>query len=104
MTVTEILNRWWASREGSEPQGEVHDTVIDFGSGNTLAYVTVLDTDVTLRSVITAKFTSNLDEIAEKTITIKESSRIVGTSYTLIGIAPQGAWGTYNVRSVLNGA
>jgi hypothetical protein len=81
-----------------------YTTTLDFGRGNMVAYATVHDTSITSSMVIQAFFTSNLDEVAVLNMRVNERSRIIGTSFDIIGVAPNGAFGTYNVSVVVSGS
>lgn len=80
------------------------NAVLDFGRGNTIAYVTIPDVTMTGTKIIEPFFTSDLDEVAILAMNVRESSRSTSIGFTLIGVAPNGAFGTYSVRVIISGS
>jgi hypothetical protein len=80
------------------------NSVVDFGKGGTVAYATISDPTMTASKVIQPFFTQALDEVAVLNMRVSERSRIIGTGFSLIAVAPTGAFGTYTVRVTTQGA
>jgi hypothetical protein len=79
------------------------DAVLDFGRGNMTATVTVPDPTMTATKIIQSYYTQSLDEVAVLAMRVVERSREVGVGFELIGVAPNGAFGTYTVRIITQG-
>jgi len=79
------------------------NTTLDFVKGNMVAYATVADPTMTVSKVISSFYTDHLDEVAVLNMRVNERSRTVGVGFDIIGIAPNGAFGTYPVRITTQG-
>lgn len=79
------------------------NTTLDFGRGSMTATATVTDATMTATKVIQAFYTDNLDEVAVLNMRVNERSRTVGVGFDIIGVAPNGAFGTYPVRITTQG-
>jgi hypothetical protein len=79
------------------------DGALDFGNNGTIASVTIPHTGMTDTMIVQPFFTDKLDEVAILGMRVTERSRTVGVGFELIGVAPDGAFGTYNVRCIVSG-
>jgi hypothetical protein len=79
------------------------NTTLDFGRGGMMASATITDATMTSTKIIQAFYTDNLDETAVLNMRVNERSRTPGVSFDIIGVAPNGAFGTYPVRCIVSG-
>lgn len=79
------------------------NTTLNFGKGGMTATVTIADATMTDTKVIIPFYTDNLDEVAVLNMRVSERSRTPGVGFEIIGVAPNGAFGTYPVRITTQG-
>jgi hypothetical protein len=79
------------------------NTTLNFGKGGMTATATIVDATMTDTKVIIPFYTDNLDEVAVLNMRVSERSRTAGVGFEIIGVAPNGAFGTYPVRITTQG-
>lgn len=80
------------------------DTTLDFVRGDMVATATIPDATMTDTKIIQAFYQNDLDEVAVLNMRVNERSRTAGVGFDVIGVAPNGAFGTYNVRCIVSGS
>lgn len=79
------------------------DAVLDFDKNKSIATSVISDTTMTATKIIQCFFTDKLDEVAIQNMRVTERARTVGVGFEIIGVAPDGAFGTYPVRCIVSG-
>lgn len=79
------------------------DTTLNFNRGNMTATASVVYAGMTDTMIVQAFYQNALDEVAVLNMRVTERSRTVGVGFEVIGVAPNGAFGTYNVRCIVSG-
>lgn len=80
------------------------DATLNFGSNKSIATASISDTTMTTTKVIQCFYTDKLDEVAILNMRVNERSRTAGVGFEVIGVAPDGAFGTYPVRCIVSGS
>ncbi len=80
------------------------NATLDFGRGGMTATATITDPTMTTTKIIQAFYTNALDEVAVLAMRVNERSRTDGVGFEIIGVAPNGAFGQYDVRIITQGA
>lgn len=98
----------WAPASGG-PGGTFYvasyATTISFGTtGSQLATVTVtVATAITSTQNVTIRYMEGYEDLMLQGVDIREYSRSAESSFTVLGIAPQGASGSYQIRAIVSG-
>lgn len=79
------------------------DGTINFNRGDMVATASVIDPTITASKIIQVFFTDALDEVAVLGMRITERSRTAGVGFDVVGISPNGAFGTYSFRVITQG-
>ena len=80
------------------------DGTLDFGSGNTSASAFVSHAPITAdTAIVKIEFTDKLEEVLVLDMKIGETSRAVGSGFTVTGFTHDGACGVYSFRAYVSG-
>jgi len=80
------------------------DGTIDFGNGNTSATAFVSHAPITATTaIVKIEFTDKLEEVLILDMKIGETSRVVGSGFTVTAFTHSGACGVYSFRAYVSG-
>ncbi len=83
----------------SSNSSRVVDLVVDFGSEQNIIETVVTDALIKSNSVIT--FVNDNEELNLQSVSFYAKSIVDGVGYTVVGIAPECASGTYGIKALI---